>query len=454
MYTVTVRDHIMIAHSLKGSVFGPAQQLHGATYVVDAEFRRHRSGCERHRGGHRPRHHGAARRAGRVQLQEPGRGAVARRPQHHHGGAGARDLRSGRGGDSRGASGRRRRQHREPASHVERVARGIGGLRGPTTLASDLEQMTPDPITFLVPGPLDARTGGYEYDRQIVRAMRARGLAVEVIALDSSFPTPTPTARHHAAQQLAQPARRRDRDRGRPGVRRAARRSRARGASGCDWWRWCITRWRWRPALASEREGRRLRDSETRALQSASLVVVTSPRRRACCPRSAWPRKRAWWSCRAPSPHRWRRDPMAGTAWSCCAWQASSRARGTRRWCTRWRDCAIARWRLTCVGSLEMHPPTATRGAGRWSRSRAGDAGRAAGSVDPAHVAEFYDAQRRAGAADALRRLRDGGGRGAGARDSGGQHDDRRDSGSGRRGCRAAGARGRRGGAGEPRCGR
>ena len=40
MYTVTVRDHIMIAHSLKGDVFGPAQQLHGATYVVDAEFRR------------------------------------------------------------------------------------------------------------------------------------------------------------------------------------------------------------------------------------------------------------------------------------------------------------------------------------------------------------------------------------------------------------------------------
>lgn len=40
MYSVSVRDHIMIAHSLKGSVFGPAQQLHGATYVVDVEFRR------------------------------------------------------------------------------------------------------------------------------------------------------------------------------------------------------------------------------------------------------------------------------------------------------------------------------------------------------------------------------------------------------------------------------
>jgi 6-pyruvoyl-tetrahydropterin synthase len=37
---VTVRDHIMIAHSLRGEAFGPAQRLHGATYVVDACFRR------------------------------------------------------------------------------------------------------------------------------------------------------------------------------------------------------------------------------------------------------------------------------------------------------------------------------------------------------------------------------------------------------------------------------
>ena len=40
MYSVTVRDHMMIAHSLRGAVFGPAQRLHGATYVVDATFRR------------------------------------------------------------------------------------------------------------------------------------------------------------------------------------------------------------------------------------------------------------------------------------------------------------------------------------------------------------------------------------------------------------------------------
>ena len=40
MFSVSVRDHMMIAHSFKGEVFGPAQRLHGATYVVDVEFRR------------------------------------------------------------------------------------------------------------------------------------------------------------------------------------------------------------------------------------------------------------------------------------------------------------------------------------------------------------------------------------------------------------------------------
>jgi len=40
VFSVTVRDHMMIAHSFHGEVFGPAQRLHGATYVVDATFRR------------------------------------------------------------------------------------------------------------------------------------------------------------------------------------------------------------------------------------------------------------------------------------------------------------------------------------------------------------------------------------------------------------------------------
>jgi 6-pyruvoyl-tetrahydropterin synthase len=40
VFSVTIREHLMIAHSLRGEVFGPAQGLHGATYVVDATFRR------------------------------------------------------------------------------------------------------------------------------------------------------------------------------------------------------------------------------------------------------------------------------------------------------------------------------------------------------------------------------------------------------------------------------
>ncbi len=39
MFTVGVREHVMIAHSFRGEVFGPAQKLHGATFVVDVEFR-------------------------------------------------------------------------------------------------------------------------------------------------------------------------------------------------------------------------------------------------------------------------------------------------------------------------------------------------------------------------------------------------------------------------------
>lgn len=40
MFSITVRDHMMVAHSFRGAVFGPAQRLHGATFVVDATFRR------------------------------------------------------------------------------------------------------------------------------------------------------------------------------------------------------------------------------------------------------------------------------------------------------------------------------------------------------------------------------------------------------------------------------
>jgi 6-pyruvoyl-tetrahydropterin synthase len=40
LFSITVRDHLMVAHSFRGEVFGPAQRLHGATFLVDATFRR------------------------------------------------------------------------------------------------------------------------------------------------------------------------------------------------------------------------------------------------------------------------------------------------------------------------------------------------------------------------------------------------------------------------------
>jgi 6-pyruvoyl-tetrahydropterin synthase len=46
VFSVTVRDHMMVAHSLRGDVFGPAQRLHGATYVVDASFQRRNLGAD------------------------------------------------------------------------------------------------------------------------------------------------------------------------------------------------------------------------------------------------------------------------------------------------------------------------------------------------------------------------------------------------------------------------
>jgi glycosyltransferase involved in cell wall biosynthesis len=56
---------------------------------------------------------------------------------------------------------------------------------------------------LVVPGPLDTRSGGYEYDRRLVTALRARGWALAICELDPSFPRPTSVAREHAARALA-----------------------------------------------------------------------------------------------------------------------------------------------------------------------------------------------------------------------------------------------------------
>jgi len=58
-------------------------------------------------------------------------------------------------------------------------------------------------LVFIVPGSLQSRTGGYEYDRRLIAGLRARGWSIQVHELDDSFPIPTPAARDHAARVLA-----------------------------------------------------------------------------------------------------------------------------------------------------------------------------------------------------------------------------------------------------------
>jgi len=253
--------------------------------------------------------------------------------------------------------------------------------------------MTPDPkgdlITFLVPGPLDARTGGYEYDRQMVRALRARGLTVELVALDSSFPDPTATARHHAAQQFAQL----------PDGAVVIVDGLAFGAlpdeAAREASRLRIVALVHHPlametGVAPERKAA-LQDSETRALRSASLIVVTS----AQTARVLHAFGVASETCAVVEPGT-EAAPLA---------QGSDGRHGVELLCVAsviprkghevlLRALAGLRdrsWRLTCVGSLDMHPPTARavlaliREAGLETRIVL------PGSVDPAHVAEFYD---------------------------------------------------------------
>lgn len=254
--------------------------------------------------------------------------------------------------------------------------------------------MTPDPkgdpITFLVPGPLDARTGGYEYDRQIVQAMRARGLVVKVTALDSSFPTPTPTARHHAAQQLARL----------PDGAIVIVDGLAFGAlpdeAAREAQRLRLVALVHHPLAMETGLDREvtdtLRDSETRALQSASLVMVTSPQTARLLPAFGVAEDAALVVVPGtqPAPLARGSDGRHGVELLCVA--SFIPRKGHEALVHALARLRELRWRLTCVGSLEMYPPTAKAVLDLVRNARLDERVVLAGSVDPAHVAEFYDA--------------------------------------------------------------
>ena len=109
MYTVTVRDHMMIAHSFSGEVFGPAARLHGATYVVDVEFRRTTLDANGIVVDIGLATDASEQDSGRAQLQESRRRARRSKAEYHDGVSGADGVRRHGGRDrARRCSGERR----------------------------------------------------------------------------------------------------------------------------------------------------------------------------------------------------------------------------------------------------------------------------------------------------------------------------------------------------------
>src|SRR5262249_47923109 len=91
---------------------------------------------------------------------------------------------------------------RNRSGDATRVARGLGGVRRSRRRLSGALTMANRSLVFMIPGDLEALTGGYGYDRRIVSGLRDLGWALRVEALDASFPDPTPFAREDVRRRL------------------------------------------------------------------------------------------------------------------------------------------------------------------------------------------------------------------------------------------------------------
>ena len=181
MFTVTVRDHMMIAHSFRGEVFGPAQRLHGATFVIDAAFRRAELDAD-----------GIVVDIGRAAEQL--RAVVAelnyRNLDDEPAFAGMntsaealarRDRRPACGPRARRRPGRRRPRAGRACRDAARVACCLGELR-----AGDMTA-----VHVVVPEGIDdpARpSGGNAYDLQVCRGLAAIGWSVRLHAVPGRWP--------------------------------------------------------------------------------------------------------------------------------------------------------------------------------------------------------------------------------------------------------------------------
>jgi hypothetical protein len=315
MYSLTVREHIMIAHSFRGEIFGPAQRVHGATYLVDACFQR----SELDADGLVVDIGLAAATLKAVLAEfnfrnldelEEFRGRNTTTEFMARG-----DLRPPRRHDPRRPAGPRGAGAGAAEGEPARVARRMGELRGRAVSAhrgsADLD--------FIVPGDPAQRTGGYLYDARIVEALRHLGWTVTVHGLPGRFPDADPTARDALHDTPRHPARRSARGHRRARARRPARgRDRARRTAGTGRagapppGRRARPRSRAAALPAGERTGRARR----RAPRDHHQRLHRAPAARLRTARRAHPLGRAG----RGAARAGRRGGRAGR--SCCAWPA------------------------------------------------------------------------------------------------------------------------------------
>jgi glycosyltransferase involved in cell wall biosynthesis len=244
-------------------------------------------------------------------------------------------------------------------------------------------------LTFIVPGRIDTRTGGYEYDRRMVAGLRDRGWTVDVRELDDSFPQPTPSALDDADATLAAIA-------GGTIV--------AIDGLACSAMPAVVERHRSRVSIvpivhaliASEvgidrATAARRAEDERRGFDCAARIVVAGNALIEPLARYGIERSRIAIVTpgidRAPLAHGSRDSDDIHLV----TVATLNRGKGHDLLLSALSRLADRRWRLTCAGSAERNPDTAARLRSMLTDLQLGDRVTFAGELDAAHIAALYE---------------------------------------------------------------